>query len=198
MVKRLVGLISTAAMVMVIAGCAPILLYNKELPDFKAPADRALCVIVRPVAFTGSSYLPIYCDTTYVGGTEGNTVLSFPVDPGEHFIIADATNKSKVKYNFQAGKVYFIFHTVVVVSTTVGPATITVTTSTFKPKSGADAMAKIESEKGKISWVQPNPENPQENLSGKDFAEIQKDYEKWASKEKNAEDFHAERDYPGY
>jgi hypothetical protein len=196
--KRLLAGLSTAMVVMALTGCTPTLLYNKQLPEFKAAADKALCVVIRPMAFTGSNFVPIFVDTQYVGGTEGNTVLSFPVTPGEHFVIGDATNKSKVKFNFQAGKVYFIFHTVVVITTSAGPVTITITTSTFKPMSGEDAMKKIDSERGKISWVQPNPASEQKNLTGKDLADIQKDYDEWAAKEKNAEDFKTEKEYPGY
>ena len=31
---------------------------------------------------TGNSFVPVYLDTQYVGGTEGNTFLSFPVPAG--------------------------------------------------------------------------------------------------------------------
>jgi hypothetical protein len=198
MIGRILAGFSAAMIALSLVGCEPVLIYNKQVPEFKAPADKALCVVIRPMALTGSKFVPIYCDTQYVGGTEGNTVLSFPVTPGEHFIIGDGTNKSKVKYNFQAGKVYFINHTVVVITTSAGPVTITITTSTFKPKSGSEAMEKLESEKGKITWVQPNPANPQENLKAGDFADAKKDWEKWAAESKNAADLQIEKDYPGY
>jgi hypothetical protein len=63
---------------------------------------------------------------------------------------------------------------------------------------GSDGMGKIESEKGKIKWVQPNEKCPQDNLKAKDFENIKKDYEKWAAEAKNAEDVKAEAEYPGY
>jgi hypothetical protein len=192
------GVLLAAVVGLLFVSCESMLIYKKELPDFKAPADKALCVVVRPMAFTGNNTVKIFCDANYVGATEGNTVLSFPVTPGEHYVIGDATNKSKVKFNFQAGKVYFIRHTVVTVSTSIGYATITVVTSTFKPMNGSDGMGKIESEKGKIKWVQPNEKSPQDNLKAKDFENIKKDYEKWAAEAKNAEDVKAEADYPGY
>lgn len=192
--KLIVAGVVTVMAAMLFSGCESMLIYNKELPQFKAPADKALCVIIRPMALMGSNTVTMYCDTAYQGATEGNTVLSFPVDPGEHYIIGDATNKSKVKYNFQAGKVYYILHTVV----TISASYVTIVTSTFKPMSGPDAVAKLDSEKGKITWVQPNPKSPQKNLSAGDFEDVKKDYKKWVADSKNAEDVKVEAEYPGY
>jgi hypothetical protein len=177
------------------AGCASKLLYNKTLPEIKAPADKALCVIVRPTAFMGSVYIPIYCDEKYVGGTEGNTLLTFPVDPGTHYIIGDATNKSRSKFNFVAGKCYFILHTVV----TVNAGYVTINTSTFGAMNGDEAMKKIEDEKGKITWVQKNPEDKDsKDMSANDFEDVKADYAKWAAESKSAEEAKKEAEYPGY
>ena len=192
--KRICALTLAIASLFVM-GCVSKLIYNKELPEIKPPADKALCVIVRPTAFMGATFVPVYCDQKYVGGTEGNTMLTFPVDPGEHYIIGDATNKSKIKYNFVAGKVYFIFHTVV----TVSAGYVTINTSTFAPMDGKSATEKIESEKGKITWVQKNPEDKDtKDMSTGDFEDVKKDYTKWASESKNAEDAKKESEYPGY
>ncbi|HUI91105.1 MAG TPA: hypothetical protein VLX68_02555 [Chitinivibrionales bacterium] len=193
--KKLVALTVALTLLAMMAGCVSKLIYSKTLPEIKAPADKALCVIIRPTAFMGSTYVPVYCDTKYVGGTEGNTLLTFPVDPGEHYIIGDATNKSKAKFNFQAGKVYFIFHTVV----TVTAGYVTINTSTFASSDGPSAMKKIEDEKGKITWVQKNPEDKDsKDMSTKDFDEVKKDYAKWAAESKNAEEAKTEAEYPGY
>jgi hypothetical protein len=193
--KRLIAVTIAAASLIFMAGCVSKLLYNKTLPEIKAPADKALCVIVRPTAFMGSVYIPIYCDEKYVGGTEGNTLLTFPVDPGTHYIIGDATNKSKSKFNFVAGKCYFILHTVV----TVNAGYVTINTSTFGSMNGDEAMKKIESEKGKITWVQKNPEDKDsKDMSANDFEDIKKDYTKWAAESKNAEEAKKEAEYPGY
>jgi hypothetical protein len=194
--KRLIAVTIAAASLVLMTGCVSKLLYNKTVPELKAPADKALCVIIRPMAFFGSVYIPIYCDQKYVGGTEGNTLLTFPVDPGEHYIIADATNKSKTKYNFVAGKCYFIMHTVVTVNVN---SYVTINTSTFSSMTGDEAMKKIESEKGKITWVQKNPEDKDsKDMSTKDFEDVKKDYTKWAGEGKNAEEAKKEAEYPGY
>jgi hypothetical protein len=187
------GLIGLLGSALLITSCVAPLLYNKELPPLKAPEGKALCVILRPMAITGSNTVNVYCDKKWVGATEGNTLLTFPVDAGEHYVIGDATNKSIVKYNFQAGKVYFILHTVVTISSSY----FTIVTSTFAPMDGSSATGKIDGEKGKISWVQPNPEyKDAKDLSDKDLADIQKDYAERAKK--NPDDFQKEADYPGY
>jgi hypothetical protein len=185
--------LSALAGVLLFSSCVPMLIYNTQLPEIKAPADKAMCVIIRPMAIMGSNTVPVYFDKKYVGATEGNTMLTFPVEAGEHYIIGDATNKSICRFNFVPGKVYFILHTVVTISPT---AYITIVTSTFAPKDGREAMEKIESEKGKIRWVQPNPESPQEDLEDKDFEEIKEDYAE--REKKNPEDYKKEADYSGY
>jgi hypothetical protein len=193
--KRLIALTMAVSLMVLMAGCVSKLIYNKTLPELKPIADKALCVVVRPTGFMGNVFVPIYCDTKYEGGTEGNTMLTFPVDPGEHMIIGDATNKSKVKYNFVAGKIYFIMHTVV----TVSAPYVTINTSTFAPMDGESATKKIESEKGKITWVQKNPEDKDtKDMDAKDFADVKKDYDKWAGDSKNAADAKKEAEYPGY
>jgi hypothetical protein len=198
-VKQTAAALAAITAVVMLSGCGePTLLYNKQLPDFKAPAGKALCVVMRPMALTGNDEVKIYCDAKYVGATTGNTVLSFAVEPGEHIIIGDGTNKSKVKFNFQAGKVYYIWHQVVTITQSMGYVTIRIVTSTFKPMNGSDANGKLESEKGKISWVQPNPASPQEDLKAGDLADVNKDYDKWAKDSKNAEDLKVEAEYPGY
>ena len=192
--KRLLAVLSIGAIAMSFVGCTPILLHNQLIPEFKPPADQALCVVIRPVAMTGNVFIPIYLDTQYVGGTEGNTVLSFPVPPGQHMVIADATNQSKVKFNFKPGKTYYIAQTVV----TIDASFVVINTSTFTLKNGSDALAMINNERGKSTWVQPNPAVPQENLSASKLAEARRDWAEWAAKPENAKSAREELEYPGY
>ncbi len=192
--KHLLASAFVAAVALSLSGCTPILLYQAAIPDFRPAADQALCVVIRPVAVSGSVFVPIYVDHRYVGGTEGNTILSFPVPPGEHMIIADATNSSKVRFHFKAGKTYYIAQTVV----TIDAPFVTINTSTFTPKTEADAKGIIDNERGRSAWVQPNPARLQEDLSREKLAEIVADYEDWARKPENAASVRTEREYPGY
>lgn len=192
--KRLLASVVVGASALSLAGCTPILLYQAAPPDLRPAADQALCVVIRPVAVSGSVFVPIYLDRRYVGGTEGNTILAFPVPPGEHMVIADATNTSKVRFRFKPGRTYYIAQTVV----TIDAPFVTINTSTFTPKTQADARGIIDNERGRSAWVQPNPARPQEDLSREKLAEITADYEDWARKPENADSVRTEREYPGY
>jgi hypothetical protein len=192
--KRLLAVAFVGAVTLSLAGCTPILLHQAMIPDFNPQAGQALCVVIRPVAATGAVFVPIYLDRQYVGGTEGNTVLSFPVPPGEHMIIGDATNSSKVRFTFKPGKVYYIAQTVV----TIDAPFVTINTSTFTPKTGADAKGIIDNERGKSTWVQPNPAVHHDDLTPEKFAELKADWEAWARKPENAASARTETEYPGY
>jgi hypothetical protein len=74
------------AMGVMFSSCTPPLLYEEAIPDFKAPADKALCVVIRPSGMY-SQYAPLWLDAKCVGGTEGNTITSFTVDPGSHLVM---------------------------------------------------------------------------------------------------------------
>jgi hypothetical protein len=64
---------------------------------------------------------------------------------------------------------------------------------------GESATKKIESERGRINWVQKNPEDKDsEDMKAKEFEDVKKDYEKWAADAKNAADVKKESEYPGY
>jgi hypothetical protein len=184
------------AFLTIFAGCTPKLIYNSALPEIKPISDKALCIILRLAPGYGSSkFIPVYCDQKYVGGTERETMLTIPVDSGQHYIIADAINKSKVRYNFRPGKIYFIKHSVM---TIYGPY-VSITTSTFSPMDDKEAMKIIEEEKANLRWVQINTENKDsEDLKTDDFNEVKKDYEEWFADPKNAEDVSKEANYPGY
>ncbi len=192
--KRLLARAVVGFAALSLTGCTPVLLHHAMIPSFEPPPDQALCVVIRPVAVSGAVFIPVYLDRQYVGGTEGNTILSFTVPPGEHMIIADATNSSKVRFHFKPGKIYYVAHTVV----TIDAPFVTINTSTFTPKTGADAAGIIANERGKSSWVQPNPAVRHDDLSAEKFAELLADYEGWARKPENAASARTERDYPGY
>ncbi len=187
-------MLSVTLAAQLLTGCTPLLLHEAVIPEFAPPADQALCVVIRPVAVSGGVFVPVYLDRQYVGGTEGDTVLSFPVPPGRHMVIADATNASKVRFDFKPGKIYYVAHTVV----SINAPFVTINTSTFTPKNAADAMGILRNERGRSTWVQPNPARQQENLSVARFAEIKADYEKWAASPEHAQSAREEREYPGY
>ncbi len=173
---------------LLLSSCTSPLLYEDALPEFKAPSDKALCVVIRQVRMFGN-YTPIWVDQKLVSGTIGGTVTSFNVDPGEHLVITKVTVKTKLKYNFQAGKVYYILQTAWTVPM-VGVMT------GFTPLPADEAVALLEKEKGSVKYSRANPEYDGDDLSEDDVKEELEDYAEWA--EKNPDKAKVEAEYPGY
>jgi hypothetical protein len=105
------GVILSAAVMF--SSCAPMIRYSTTIPAMKAPQDKALVVIVRPLPKTGASYNADKIGTIYIDGIFGcvnsdNTVAQVPVDTGEHYIMAVIDNVSTIKFSFKAGKIYYL------------------------------------------------------------------------------------------
>lgn len=162
-----------------LTACEPFLIYEDQVPEFKAPADKALCVIYRASGLYGN-LAKIYCDKKFITGTSGNTLTSFEVDPGEHYIFSKIDIMAKVKFNFQAGKVYYI-------AQAAFPIPIAITTlisNTLSPRTCAEAAEKLDSEKGKLKYTKYNSNYGEvEDLSDKDFQDEIEDYKEWMEKE---------------
>jgi hypothetical protein len=204
--KRVVLGVLAAAVAWVIIGCGePFLLYESTLPEFKPPADKALCVIIRPSQtgtavlgrlFVGGSFdanalAKVYLDGKLIAGLTGNSVTSFDVEAGEHLVLSKVKTMSKVKYNFQAGKVYYITQALI-------PIPFVGTGQVMKPMTPDEYKAKLADNNGPLQYTRLNPTVPVENMDPKDVADEQKDYQKWAANSKNAADAKIEADYPGY
>jgi hypothetical protein len=168
--------------------CEPFLIYENQLPEFKAPADKALCVIIRPSGFFNNTSM-IYVDRKIVSGTTGNNITSFSVDPGKHLVLGKINNTTKVRFDFKAGKVYFILQTTY-------PVPFVGVLNTFVPMPGDEAMSKIESEKGKCRFSRYNEKSQESDLDKKDVDEELADWEKWAKE--NPDKAKVEIEYPGY
>ena len=181
-------LLAAVVVGMVFVACEPFLIKQDQFPDFKAPADKALCVVIRPSGMFGD-LAKIYCDGTIEGGTNGNNVMSFEVTPGPHLVISKIRSKAKVKLNFQAGKVYYILQAAY-------PVPFVGTSTSLSPMPGAEATAKLDQEKGKCKYAQYNVKAQEPNLDKKDVDELTKDYDEWAAK--NPDKAKAESEYPGY
>jgi hypothetical protein len=168
--------------------CTSPLLYEDTIPDFRAPADKALCVVIRPTGMY-SSYAPLWIDAKCMSGTEGNTITSFTVDPGSHLLMTKINLMSKTKLNFQAGKVYYVLMAAYPIPM-VGVGT------SLTPMPGPEATEKIKEEQGKLKYTKLNPEYDNQDLEADDVKEEMEDYAKWAEKE--MEKAKVEAEYPGY
>jgi hypothetical protein len=179
--------LAAVAVGMVFIACEPFLVHQDQFPDFKAPADKALCVVIRPAGMFGD-LAKIYCDGKIEGGTFGNNVMSFEVSPGPHLVLSKIRTISKVKFNFQAGKVYYILQAAF-------PVPFVGTSTSLVPMPGAEATAKLEQEKGKCKYSQYNVKSQEPDLDKKDVDDEMKDYDEWA--QKNPDKAKVEAEYPG-
>jgi hypothetical protein len=183
---RLAALISSLGLLFV--ACEPFLLYEDQMPTFKAPSDKALCVVIRPSGMYGN-FAQLWLDKKTVGGTEGNTITSFEVEPGEHLVITRISIKTKVKLNFEAGKVYYLMQAAF-------PIPMIGVSTSLTPMPCAEAVAKLEEEKGKLKFTKLNPNNTDlDDLEDKDVKEEMEDWKKWA--DDNQDKAKVEREYSG-
>ncbi|MBN1309601.1 MAG: hypothetical protein JXA18_16900 [Chitinispirillaceae bacterium] len=182
------ALFTVAAFCVFLVSCTSPLLYEETIPDFKAPSDKALCVVIRPMGIYGQ-YAPLWLDTKCVGGTIGNTITSFEVDPGSHLVMTKINLMSKTKLNFQSGRIYYVLMAAY-------PIPMVGTGTSLTPMPGSEATAKIEEEQGKIKFTKLNPEYEHKDLDADDLKEELDDYAEWEKKE--PEKARAEAEYPGY
>lgn len=184
----------------------PNLIYKKEMPKFTPIEGKARIVIIRPVpsfsiTMGGTSdpnYLiaAVFADVKYMSETYKSTVISFPVEPGERYIFSKIPGfgmhpTGKVKFNCQAGKVYYLEEKVQVSKTPVGE----VQACLLDPIS-IDEANKLLAEKKDLQYAEFDATKPGKDIDEKEFKSLQEDYAKWAAKK--PEDAKKESDYPGY
>lgn len=182
-----------SCLVFLIAGCAKTLTYQTEVPKFIAPADRALCVVIRPSAqYKDVAYL--FVDTNCVGATTENTVTSFEISRGEHLVLSRIELLSRVKLNLTEGKIFYLLQDV---SLKMIPFVGKRLYTSLVPISGSEAAEILESKKGILRFTKKSS-NPATtaNLSGSVYNSVLDDYAKWAEKEPLKARMEAE--YPGY
>lgn len=188
---------------LLVVGCGePFLLYDAAIPEFSAPEGKALCVMIRPsqegmkalnmvmgTGFDANALAKVYVDGNLVAGLTQNTVASFEVEPGEHLVLSYVKTMSKIRYNFQAGKVYYI-------SQGLMPIPFVGTGQVCKPMTPDEYRSKLADNQGALRYSKLNPVVAVENLDPKDVEKELKDWQKWA--EKNPEEAKVETEYPGY
>ncbi len=198
-----------AAAVLSLSSCdfGPALIYQAQMPEFKPIDGKARLVLIRPkpgfsISLGGSTnpndiITSVYLDAKYVSETYFSTVVSFPVEPGEHYIFARskgfgmAKPMGKVKFNFQAGKVYYLNLKVAVAPTPVGEVQ-----SCLLDPIAIDEATKLLTEKKDLRYGEFDTSKKRDDLDQKEFASLERDYSKWVNDKPN--DAKKESEYPGY
>jgi len=191
---------------LMLSSCAPMIRYSTPVPVLKAPQDKALVVVLRPLPKTGASYNADKIGTVYIDGAFGcvntdNTVVQMAADTGEHYVLAAIDNIATVKFNFKPGKVYYLLQKITarrVTAPTPGSGApsggLTRVQTTLQPISQDEYRAMSGS--ADIRFAQYTPSKPQKNLDPSLKKAYIGAYEFWAkTKPELARAFF---DYPGY
>ncbi len=192
--KKLKYLVLASTMIAFL-GCEPMLLKKEVIPEFKAPADKALIIVLRKISVSiglggGGGEAKIFLDKKYVTGTSSNSVTSLEVDPGEHFVISMTGVKTPLKFDFKAGRVYYILQTTF-------PIPFVGTGNAIVPVDGAEGEENLASmRKDKCEYAYANPADPQDDLSDDDYEDIQKEWKEIM--EEKPEEAKKSMDYPGF
>ncbi len=96
-------------LLLLLTGCATT---NMTKPDM-APAltfqpNKATLVILRETSFGGAIAFWNYLDRKLIGETTGRSYFITQVEPGEHYVVVSVENTAVAKFNFKAGKTYFL------------------------------------------------------------------------------------------
>lgn len=184
-----------AALLITFIGCEPMLLKKEISQEFKVPADKALVIVLRKISVSigsmgGGGDAKLFLDKKYISGTTTNSLTSFEVDPGEHFIVSLTDVKTPLKFNFKAGKVYYILQSTF-------PIPFVGTGNAIVPMNGEEGEANIaEMRKDGDMYVYANPADPQDDLSDGDFEDIEEEWKEIL--EEKPEEARKSMDYPGF
>ena len=179
-------------------GCTPDFLYEVPLPEFMAPPDKALVVVYRlqdafGVQGDDDSYGKFYIDDKFMAANTGETVISFTVEPGRHFLFAKADATGTSRLDFKPGKVYYMQHIVFPIKVPYA----TVHGSTIKLKSPQEYLADLKDDDAEMKYARMNPEGEHyEDMEDDDYREEMKGYEEWLRE--NPQDAKKALEYPGY
>jgi len=79
-----------------------------KVPNRISQPDKATLVIIRNILFDDGYVFWIYLDRNLIGETMEKTYFVTSVTPGIHYLVVVAENKSVARFDFKAGKTYFL------------------------------------------------------------------------------------------
>jgi hypothetical protein len=179
--------------------CTPYLLYEETIPKFVAPADKALIVIYRgenPFGVDDDDAEGwFYVDGKFAAGNDQETIISFNIDPGKHFILGHIDGYCKIRGDFKAGKVYYLQHKVFPIMSSVwSPVNHAGHTLTFRTPEEKEKDFKAPEDDFK--YARFNPEHEIEEMDDGDYEEEMESYQEWLKE--NADEAKKDLEYPGY
>jgi Protein of unknown function (DUF2846) len=101
-----------------------------------APADKGVVYIIRPSTAGGRIQTRLAVDGMWMGANYGNNYFLLTLTPGEHLFCSQASDRSVVSLNVEAGKIYYLQQTV--------------TTGMTKARSSLDIVAEQDGREGVV------------------------------------------------
>ncbi len=96
-------------LILISCGAPSYMITKNERPQVKALPDKSLLVIIRQVKYSLPTITAHYLDANMIGqtgGTKGYFISE--VNPGVHHVMVKAENIGVARFNFEAGKVYYL------------------------------------------------------------------------------------------
>lgn len=178
------------------AGNKVIINYQKEIPKLIAPADEALCVVLRVNGFS-EERSDIYLDTKLVGATYENTLTSFSVKPGVHFLITETDIKDAIRCTFRPGKIYYFKQNSSVFSVSNPYVTVRAHTDNLIPISNTEFDSLYTLKKPIIEYTTiDSVQALKHELSESELFDQAKDFLEWC--QENREEAKRIENYSGY
>jgi hypothetical protein len=177
--------------------------YQPRMPEFKPVNGMARVVMIRagskPTGAVSDGNDPaaeVYVDTRYTSETYPNTVVSFHVDPGEHFVFSRTKGDGvrplgSVKFNFRAGKIYYLEQKVADVPFRDGSVRGIVLVAVSAEKAHA-----LLSENKELRYGEFRPGTQPDDLDQREFATQEREYSKREAE--RPDEAKKEAEYPGY
>ncbi len=160
-------ILAIGLLALTIGGCGAEYMKKQDTsPQISADPAKATLVIYRSTSYGWAKEIYNYIDKTFIGATKGKCYFVSKLEPGDHYLIADAENKACAKINVEAGKVYFVQQNIFmgVMSARTG----------FQGSNPQD----FDGQKKELTYVILNPEEKAPTLEEKDYNETVKDFEK--------------------
>ena len=157
---------------------------QKSKPEITAHPEKATLVIYRATNYGKPVVVTNYLDGEPIGETKGKTYFITLIEPGRHYVIASSENNACARFDFEAGKVYYLLQAMF-------PGVMKVRTG-FIAKSPEEAMKDIPG----LDYLVFNPEKKVKELRQKTYESTVADFEKEVVEKP---DRHKDvLEYPGY
>jgi hypothetical protein len=84
------------------------MLKQDSRPEIKPSPDKAKLIILRGTSYGFAVKIDNFIDGKFIGQTQGKSFFVTEVEPGRHYIVAAAENNACARFDFEAGKMYYL------------------------------------------------------------------------------------------